>query len=536
MAHALALEYLSATLAAPALPSATAARLLDPPGGLLMARARDRVQSAFTLHAHGLGARIISGVGFKLFGVFARTVLTLGSTAVLARLLLPADYGYLVMATIVTELAALFSSAGITDTLVQRKRVSRVEFDTAFWTLLLIGIALAGAVGLVSLGAGAIFGDPKVAPIVLALGLLFPVSSLVGVPNVVMSRLMDFKGEFYITTASLLIRSVAAIVAAKAGLGVWSLVVGAYTGSLVTLLLTFARYPFLPRLRFSTHYVRKSWRVSSLYLGGGLVYYVNMNADLLLVSRYWGAAPLGLYQNARALADELRARLAAPLAQTLFPAFSSVQTDTARMASLFIRGSQVLASVIMLLGSVLSATAQEVVELLFGQRWLPMVPLVAMFSLSAAVRGATALASPLLNAANRPGFVLKHHLTGTLLMIAAVVAVLPMGIEYVAAAVALTSLYSLVPYYFAVRTIGFTLRSVAQVMAGPMIAALSCVAAVSGMRHLCEPADFDVHQRLALFAAVGAGSYLAVLTLVAREHVREIISLTRQVLRRRRNG
>ncbi len=495
--------------------------------------ARSAVRRAFRLDASGLGRRIVSGASFKLGGTVARTVLTLGSTAVLARLLLPADYGYIAMATIVTELAGLFASAGITDTLVQRRRVTRIQFDTAFWALLGIGLGLGAIVAFISLWAGAIFGDPKVGPFVLALGFLFPINSLPAVSNVIMTRLMDFRAEFMVTTASLLLRSLAAIAAARFGMGSWSLVIGAYVGALATLVLTVSFFPFLPRWRFSRDYLRSTWRVSSTYLSGGLIYYVHLNVDLVLVSRYWGATSLGLYQNARALADELRARLAAPLAQTLFPAFSSVQDHAERMIDLFKRGSRVLAAVILLFGGVLSATSQEVVELLFGPRWLGMVPLIAMFGLSAGVRGATALASPLLNAGNRPGFALKHHLIGTVLVVLATVLALPHGIEAVAGALALCSLYALVPYSLAVKEFGFGFGAVLRIMLGPMAAALACVGGVLLLRRLCAPMELGLHLRLVLFGATGAAIYLAVLTLVAREHLHELAGLARRLLQRR---
>lgn len=486
-----------------------------------------------TLRAQGVGQRIVSGASYKLIGTLTRTVLTLGSTAILARLLLPADYGYVAMATIVTELAALFGSAGMTDTLLQRKRVTRIQLDTVFWALFGVGLALAAIVALVSLQAERLFGEPKVAPILLALGLLFPLGSLAGIPSVLLNRCMDFRTEFFITTTSLFLRSVAAALAAKAGLGVWSLVIGAFTGSLLGLMLVSIRYPFLPRLRFSTHYLRGSWRVSSKYLGGGLVYYANMNVDLILVGRYWGVTALGYYQNARALADEMRARVAAPLAQTMFPAFSAVQGDPARMADLFLRASRVLTAVLLLLGASLSALSQEVVEILYGERWLSMVPLVSLFALSAALRGSTALASPLLNASNRPGLVLQQHLIGTLLTIGSVLLMLRFGLQAIVAAVALSSAYSLVPYYLAVRVFGLRLRALLQVFRGPVLGALACLVGVALLRQAIVPLELSALARLPLLALCGVSAYALVLIVFAREHWLELLALVHRILGRK---
>lgn len=491
-----------------------------------------REQRAFVLQAQGVGGRIVSGASYKLTGTVVRTVITLGSTAILARLLQPSDYGYLAMATIVTELAALFSTAGITDTLVQRRRVTRIQLDTAFWTLLAIGLTLAASVGLVSMAAGTLFGDAAVGPIVLALGLLFPLNALAAVPTVLMNRLMDFKAEFWIGNTSLLLRSLAAVVSALHGLGVWSLVVGAFVGVVVTTVGTFWRLPFKPRLRFSVFYLKSVWRVSSLYLGGGLVIYGNSCVDLLLVGRWWGAAALGLYQNARALGDELRARLAAPLAQTLFPAFSSVQSDGPRMADLFVRSSRVLAVAIMLPGALLSALSAEVVEILYGPRWSGMVPLLSLFALSAAIRGSTALASPLLNAANRPGLVLKQHAIGTVLLIIAAGIALPWGIHAVAAAVCLASLYTLVPFRLAAGVFGLSTGAVMGLLGRPALAAAVSWALVAALRAACEPLALGPLARLLGFGLFGVAIFGPALRVLAPAHWSELATLAKRLMRR----
>ena len=79
---------------------------------------RTLLQQSFTLHSQNLGGRVSSGAGFQFLGIALRTIITIGSTAILARLLTPADFGYVVMATVVTGLAALFSNFGFTNLLI----------------------------------------------------------------------------------------------------------------------------------------------------------------------------------------------------------------------------------------------------------------------------------------------------------------------------------------------------------------------------------------------------------------------------------
>ena len=94
-----------------------------------MSRQRTAVQRAFGLRTSNIGQQVASGAGFQFLGIALRTVLTIGSTAILARLLTPADFGYIAMATVVTELAALFGAFGFTNVLIQRRSINRLQMS-----------------------------------------------------------------------------------------------------------------------------------------------------------------------------------------------------------------------------------------------------------------------------------------------------------------------------------------------------------------------------------------------------------------------
>lgn len=215
-----------------------------------MSRHRTLVQRSFTLRTHALGQRVASGAGFQFLGVGLRTVLTIGSTAILARLLTPADFGYIAMATVVTELAALFGAFGFTNVLIQRRTITRLQLDTVFWATLAISGTLAVAVFTLSFAAGWLFADPMVAPLLRVLCLSFVFNGLTAVPWVVLSRLMRFRTEFWINIGTVAIRIAAAIACAWAGMGVWALVVGGLVGSAASAVLNFANVRYLPRWRF----------------------------------------------------------------------------------------------------------------------------------------------------------------------------------------------------------------------------------------------------------------------------------------------
>lgn len=484
-----------------------------------MSRHRTLVQRSFTLRTHALGQRVASGAGFQFLGIGLRTVLTIGSTAILARLLTPADFGYIAMATVVTELAALFGAFGFTNVLIQRRTITRLQLDTVFWATLAISGTLAVAVFTLSFAAGWLFADPMVAPLLRVLCLSFVFNGLTAVPWVVLSRLMRFRTEFWINIGTVAIRIAAAIACAWAGMGVWALVVGGLVGSAASAVLNFANVRYLPRWRFHLPLITRTWRTSSSYLGNAGLYYLNTNLDLLLIGRQMGAAPLGFYQNARSLTDEIRARIAMPIQHVLFPAFSALQADRERFRQMVLRAGRLLAAVVVPIGVGVSANAPELVLVLYGAQWQPMIPVMSMFGLAAALRASTAIASPLFNANDRVGLAFRYNVIATGLLIGAVLVAIPYGIDAVAVGVALISLYSLVVLRAAFALIGLRTRDVAAVLGAPALASAVMWLATFALRQW----HWGTAPGIALLGHVAAGAavYLLGLHLLSRQYLRD---------------
>ncbi len=482
-------------------------------------RARTLVQQALSLNTRSLGRRVATGASFQFLGILLRTLLTLGSTAILARLLKPADFGFIAMATVVTEFAALFGAFGFTNVLIQRRRISRLQLDTVFWATLGVGGLLALVVALLSLGSHLLFPAPEVAPLLRALCLCFVLNSLNAVPWVVLSRLLRFRTEFVINICTVTIRILAAVLAGFFGLGVWSLVVGALIGALANALLCFLCVPYRPRLRFQGSFLRGTWRTSGGYFGNTALYYINTNLDVLLIGRGLGATALGYYQNARSLTDEIRARIAMPIQHVLFPAFSAVQGEPERFRSMVLRSARLLAAIVIPIGVGVSANARELVSVLYGSQWLAMVPVMSLFGLSAALRASTAIASPLFNASNRVGLALRYNVVATLLLILAVLLTMPMGIGAVAAGVALSSLYSLLSLRAAFGLIGLGWQALRDTLAAPALASALFWLGTWGLREL----RWTERSGLMLLAHVGFGAaiYLMALHLLDRRYWHE---------------
>jgi len=490
------------------------------------------IRSAFILDSDNLGHRIVRGASFKFLGIALRTIITIASTAILARLLAPADFGYIAMATVITEFAALFGAFGFTDVLIQRRVINRLQLDTVFWAALLLSIALASIVLILSVFADWLFNSVEVGPLLRVLSLTFVINSLTAVPWVILSRLLRFRAEFWAQFGSIVVRSSVAIAFAYNGFGMWSLVAGALAGCLSTVIFSFMIVPFVPRFKFHKAYIMGNLRLSSFYFMGGVLYYVNMSADLILIGRYLGATSLGYYQNARSLTDEIRARFAAPLQNVLFPAFSSIQGQTANLQALFLRSGRILATIIFPVGFGVSATAADLVTVLYGDKWQQMIPMVSLFGLAAAIRGSTAIAGPLLNGSGRVGLALKYNLFNTLLMLLGVAITLQYGIVAVAVAVTISSTFPLIVYRLGLNVIGLNMRHMFWILGPPFAAASVMWMVIVSLHPLATSILSGGPFRLLALVAIGIAVYPLVLLIISRQHLIDLRQVMDKLLQR----
>lgn len=491
------------------------------------------VRAAFVLNADQLGSRVVSGASYTFLGTFLRMVVTLGSVSVLARILAPADFGYIAMATVVTEFAALFSNFGLVNILIQRRTVSRLQLDTVFWASALVGAAVAAAVFALSYAADLLFSDAVTGELLRVLCLAFLLGGLTTVHDATLARLMRFRTEFRIQIVAVVVRAAVAILFAYLGFGVWSLVAGALASSLAQVLQTFVAVPYLPRFRFHYPFIAATWRTSGSYLGRGLLFYADTNVDLVLIGRYLGATALGFYQNSRSLTDEIRGRIAVPLQRVLFPAFAALQVDRQRLQDSVVRSGRLIAALVVPIGFGTSAIAADLVPVLYGPQWTAMIPVVVMLGVSAGIRAATSISGPIFNATDHVTLALKVGFVGTVLNAIAVALTLSWGVAAVSAAIALTSLYSLVVLQVGLRLIGLNFTHAMRMLGPPFLAASVMWATIAAVRPFTMTWVAHAAALLPLHIALGALVYAIALHACSREYFMEFKDLAARMLRKR---
>lgn len=293
---------------------------------------------------------------------------------VVARFLTPEDFGLVALAASILLVANSLTSLPVVDVLVQKPELDERLIHTAFTLTVLRGALIAMLLWLIAEPLAVWLDDPRLAQIVrvIALG---PLVEGFASPNMV----GFLRAVNYVPLAwSRLIGRVASFCAVVAVAWVtqswWALVAGLVVAPAVTACATHLMAPYRPRLRLRGMFEIlpfAGWVTLSQ-----MIFTLNQQADRFFVGAILGKAPLGQYAMAGSIASMASWTIATPVMQPLFSGFSRMTHDVPRLTRAYLKGQQIMVSVIAPLGFGVAAVAESLIPLVFGPQWNPSIPLI----------------------------------------------------------------------------------------------------------------------------------------------------------------
>lgn len=313
--------------------------------------------------------------------------LGLVSTLILARLLVPADFGLVAMAMSVVALIELASAFSLDVPLIQRQDPTRAHYDTA-WTLnLLFGAGCASAMALLAFPAAAFYGEERLGPVMLVLsaGWLLQGFENIGIVN--FRRTMNFRRETGFLLGKKLVGFCVTLGLAFGFRTYWALVAGIVAGRAAGVALSYLLEPFRPRPSLAARADLLS--MSSWLFLNNLLYFGTTRLSHFIIGRVNGAQSLGLYTIAAELANLPQSELVAPINRALFPGFSRMQEDRAELRRGFVSANSIIALLVFPAGVGMASIAPYLVPVILGARWVDAVPIMQVLAVSGTMAALT---------------------------------------------------------------------------------------------------------------------------------------------------
>lgn len=481
----------------------------------------------------GLGVTATRGVFWVGGGQVFRQILGLITSVILARLLAPKDFGLVALAYVFIELGQLFADFGIGAAVIQSKDVTRKVLSSAFWANVVVGCGLL----LLMLGAaplvGHIYANTHVTWILASLSFTLLLSGMVVVPRATLHKDLRFNLAVKAQMVGSLVGAVVAISMAFAGMGVWSLVAQPICGSTVTLSLTLRYARWRPYWEYSWQDIRGLAKFSADVLGTSVVGHLNTNADKLLVGKFLGNASLGFYSLAFQLMLYPMTHVASVIMKVLFPTLSALQDDLPRFRNAYLKSTAAIALITFPLMIGLLTVSRDFVAVVFGAKWLPMVPVLQVLCLVGMGKSvATTVGAVYLSTART-----RENFYIALVMLPISVVAFAVGLRWgifgVAvgyAAVALTFIYIYLGVAF--KAIHLSFRDFHASIARPLMGSVVMAGAVLWVQWwLHTRTDLGSVVRLICSIAVGVAVYVAMSFVVNRDQINEIKRISLAALR-----
>ena len=403
----------------------------------------------------------------------ANFVLRLGSTAVLARLLTPHDYGLVGMTAVITGFASMFKDAGLTSATIQRSEITHRQVSMLFWINLLLGCAIAVILVAISPAVAALYREPRLTGITCALAVPFVFGGLTLQHQALLRRQMRFAALAVIEIVSLTAGIGVGIAMAWWGFGYWSLVGMSITTAAVNAAGVWVAMPWRPGGARRNSGVRPLLKFGSDLLGFDMVHYFALQADSFLIGWFWGPAPLAFYQKCYALMMQPVGQIASPFGAVIMPALSRLQNDPARFRRFYLGVLELTTSLSLPSVCLIALFAREIVLVVLGPAWLDSVPLFRLLAPAAALIVMNYPWGMLLISL---GQTRKYRVTGiacAAIVVASFLIGVPFGIQGVALAYSIAMCLVAVPVqWFITKDTPITMGDVFKTWAPPVFAAI----------------------------------------------------------------
>jgi O-antigen/teichoic acid export membrane protein len=481
----------------------------------------------------GIGSRIRSGLAWKAASQITVQISRIVVALLLARLLAPHDWGVAAMVLVFSGFVVVFTDNALKTALIQRRDLLEEDRSTVFWSSAGVGLLLALGGIAISGPLASFYGEPTVQPLFIALSIGFFVTSLGTTQSALLARDMEFRRLELRQITATLIGAVAGVSIALADFGAWAIVGQQLAETATSTVLLWFVTPWRPSLTFSPASLRRLGGFAGYVFGENVLYQAGRNLSSVAIGRLLGAAALGTYTLATNVILMPFARIAGPLQQVFFPAFSLMRDDRERMADVWIRASRLVALISMPALVGLTIVAPDFVDVVLGPRWSNATIVIQTLAIVGLLQAIQTLNGEVLLALNRAKVFFWFTMLWFAGSLAAVLIGQHWGINGVAVASTIAALaIEPVRAIITTRALGIPLSRFVRSFGGVAQATGLMALAVLAARAALTASDVPVAGRLVLMILVGAAVYVAGCLWRAPEVMDEI----RRALGRGRSG
>ena len=476
--------------------------------------------------------KVVSGVAWSFSEKLLTMIIQMVVSIVVARQLMPSDFGVMAIMTFFTSVALAIVDSGFSQTLIRKAEPTDEEYRSVLGFNVAISLLLYVALVALARPLATLYDSPVIADIAPILFLVLPINSLCVVQTVMYTREFRFALLSKIVFVSSLVSGAVAGVMAFKGCGIWSLV----AQRLLQMGIKAAAFWLLRRwrtkARFSFAALRAMAPFSLRLLATDLIASLYNNVAQLFIGKMHTTSTLGFYSQAQKLKDLPVTSTVQAVQGVTYPALSKIVDDSQKFTDGYLRILRLLSFAIfpVMLGFV--AIAEDMFFLLLGHRWMPTVPYFEILSLSGLFYPLAVVSYNVLKAKSDGRVILRIEVLKRVVMTVVLAVTIPQGVEAVAwGMMAMAAVEFLINTAVALRYLSTTVLAVLRAILPSLLLAVTMFLSL----YITEPllSLLIVPARLVFAIMIGAATYLCGAWIFRLSAFTDGVKLLREILQKR---
>lgn len=400
--------------------------------------------------------KTVKGVVWSSIDRFTSQGISFVFSLLIARMLMPSDYGVIAMLGIFMAVSGCFIDSGFGTALVRKIDRTETDFSTVFYFNNVVAILFYGLLWLASPIIADFYDLPLLEDVTKVVGLNLIIGALGGIQNAKLSIAIDFKTRAKISVITTLFTGIVGLYLAYCSYGVWALVFQALSSNILRTILLWSYVKWKPQWLFSWKSFREMFSFGSKMLASGLLDTTYNNLYTIVIGKCFNSAALGVYARADGLAQFPSSNITGVLQNVTFPVLSSIQNDEERLAVGYKKLLRLSAFIIFPLMVGLAAVADPFIRLVLTDKWEGTIYYLQILCFSLMWYPIHAINLNLLMAKGRSDYFLKLEVIKKIQGVIILCITVPLGLVAMCYGRIVSSLISLVwNTYYTKKIIGY---------------------------------------------------------------------------------
>jgi len=400
-----------------------------------------------------------SGVVWTFLQQFSVQIINFVVQIMLARLLMPSDFGLVAMIAIFIAIGQSLSDSGMSTSLIRKKTNLQADYGTVFITNLGLSLLIYLIVYLIAPIVAAFYEQVVLVGLLRLYGLVFVIGAFTSVQLAKFTKELKFKIQFAYQLPSTIVGAIAGVFLAYSGFGVWSIVWLNIIQNFVFALMLWLFHSWRPKFVFDKNIFRYHFDFGYKLTISSLINTIYLNLYRIIIGKQFSAASVGYFTQADSLRLFPINQLSAVLNKVTFPLFASISDDKQKLRHAYISAMRIVLSLSAAMMIVLILIAEPLFLFVFGEKWLPSVPYFQTLCVASVFLPIGTYNLNILKVKGRSDLFLRVEIIKKIIGVSALVLAIPFGIEAIVWSLCLTNIFfAYLNGYFSGKFIDYPVR------------------------------------------------------------------------------